>query len=488
VRPALRLAAAALLAFFSALGTVRAAAPDALGPEAQASQPVGGFVGKLGVAPAHGAAGTALTVTGEGLPAGQSLDLVWRTVDGQWKAANGEYHGRAYQPIGYRIARITTDDSGKFTAQFAAPEDFGFVHDIVVQQGGRLLTQTGFSLDMTMSVAPENGPPGTPITIDVKGIGWRPLENSWMLVYDNGFTGWVSAVTTHGAAHFTIPATGGPGVHVLQLIHGAFTFPYLNPQQNPVPDRPRFRASFTITPGEAVLPPPPQSQTQASVRGLAAPGALVPSRPFSGIGQPITVSGKGFVPGKTYRLDWTTVTGNRVAQEGWDEAAKPVAEAQAAADGTLSFRFAVPDDLGGAHALVVQDGKTQRRGSYWITPTALPLDADRAAQGAPVTLHLKGVGWSETANIYHIVYDNSYLGYACGFNSQGDVTVTLPATGAPGWHFIDLYPGIYKGKETEPNNFRIPQLTYAADHPGEDLPAFHYAVRVLEAGGESARN
>jgi hypothetical protein len=52
------------------------------------------------------------------------------------------------------------------------------------------------------------------------------------------------------------------------------------------------------------------------------------------------------------------------------------------------------------------------------------------------------------------------------------------ASGEPGWHFIDLYPGIYKGKEIRPNNFRMPQLTYAQDHPGEDLPAFHFAFKV----------
>ena len=52
-------------------------------------------------------------------------------------------------------------------------------------------------------------------------------------------------------------------------------------------------------------------------------------------------------------------------------------------------------------------------------------------------------------------------------------------TGALGWHFIDLYPAIYQGQE-EPgrDNFRIPQLTYAADHPGENLPAFHFAFLV----------
>jgi hypothetical protein len=102
--------------------------------------------------------------------------------------------------------------------------------------------------------------------------------------------------------------------------------------------------------------------------------------------------------------------------------------------------------------------------------------------GTTFTVHLNGVGWTETSNIYHLVYDNSYIGYACAFNSQGDVKIFIKATGAPGWHFIDLYPGIYKGVETRPNNFRIPQLTYAQDHPGEDLPAFHFAFEVTPSG------
>jgi len=101
--------------------------------------------------------------------------------------------------------------------------------------------------------------------------------------------------------------------------------------------------------------------------------------------------------------------------------------------------------------------------------------------GTKITLHLKGVGWTETSNIMHLVYDNAYIGYACAFNSQGDVTIYMEATGEPGWHFIDLYPGIYKGTETLPINYRMPQLTYAADHPGEDLPAFRFAFEVTSS-------
>ena len=67
--------------------------------------------------------------------------------------------------------------------------------------------------------------------------------------------------------------------------------------------------------------------------------------------------------------------------------------------------------------------------------------------------HLKGVGWTETANIYTVVCDDSYIGYVCAFNSQGDVEIPLQATGDPGWHFIDLYPAIYRGEEQRPRNF-----------------------------------
>jgi hypothetical protein len=92
---------------------------------------------------------------------------------------------------------------------------------------------------------------------------------------------------------------------------------------------------------------------------------------------------------------------------------------------------------------------------------------------------LSGVGWTETANIYAVVYDNGYLGYACGFNTQGEVTVPLTMTGEPGWHFVDLYPAIYKGEEVPGrDNFRIPQLTAIDDHPGENLPIFRYAFFI----------
>lgn len=478
----------ALIAFVVAMTIAGAEAADArraaeLGPEVILAEPADGYVGRLAIEPEQGSVGTPVTVRGEGLPAGEEFDLVWRTVKGSWKVADAEYHGRDYAPVGYLIARVTSDEAGGFAASFAAPDDFGFWHDVTVQQGSRLFTQTAFHIDMTVQLSPPSGPAGTPITVDIKGIGWKQLQNSWLLLYDNVFTGWISSVTQAGSARFTIPATGRPGTHVVEILHGDFTFPYRNMQQSPEPDRPQFALPFKVVEGDAVLPAPPGEQVQASVRGLPVSGDLTAEPAFATVGRPIAVGGSGFEPGRAYPLHWSSVTGNRVSGSGWEEHERIVAEATADPSGRLAFHLETPDDLGGIHELRVGTEEGDRTGAFWIAPSAMPLDVTRGSAGTTFTVHLKGVGWTETANIYAITYDNAYIGYACGFNSQGDVVIHLQATGDPGWHFIDLYPAIYKGKESRPVNFRLPQLTYAGDHPGEDLPRFSFAFEVLEQAG-----
>lgn len=475
---AILLAATSGAALANSTAAANAQPAAAFGPEVPLLEPSGGYVGKLDLDVFQGPVGMPVTVTGTGLPAGETFDLVWRTSIGSWKVENAEYLGRDYAPVGYRIAAVTTDAAGGFTASFNIPEDFGFWHDITVQNAERVLNQAAFYVDMTIKLTPESGPAGSPINVEVKGIGRQQLQNSWMLLYDNTYTGWMSSVTTGGSANFTIPAVGSPGTHVIEVLHGDFTFPYRNMQQSPEPDRPRFILDFEVTEGEAILPLPVDQQGLTSVRGLPEPADLTVTPRFAQVGQPVVLAGEGFTPGATYPLNWTTVTGNRVSGSGWEESSSVIGEVTADAAGKIETTIDTPDDLGGTHKLWIDAGGEEKAGLLWITPSSAPLDVGSGPAGTAFTISLKGVGWTETANIYAVVYDNAYIGYACGFNSQGTVEIFLQATGEPGIHYIDLYPAIYKGKETRPNNFRLPQLTYAQDHPGEDLPRFSYAFEV----------
>jgi hypothetical protein len=446
--------------------------------------PASGYVGKFSLNPASGPAGTVVQAAGSGFEPNNKLDIVWQGFQGSWKTNSaGEFHGRDFQDKLQTEATVVPDANGAFMATFIVPDGFGFIHDVLVQKSGTVLNKAGFEVKMQASLSPSSGPVGTPITIALDGVGWRPLENSWMVLYDNKFTGWMSSVTTGGLASATIPAAGEPGKHVIQIVHGSATFPYMNMQQSPQPDRPSWTLSFNLTDGAAVLPPPAAGQNLPLETNTTAGTPNAPSiwtePSLITIGTPVTLRGSGLPAGKTVDLMWFRMVGNRVSGSGYAEASSSLGTAKVDDSGKIVFPFQISNDLGGPHRIEAQiNGQKIAETSLTITPSAFALQPASGPVGTTITVHLKGVGWTETANIYNIVYDNAYIGYACGFNSQGDVTVYLPATGGPGWHFIDLYPGIYKGEDMQTtNDFRIPQLTYT-DHPGEKLPAFHFAFEV----------
>ena len=148
----------------------------------------------------------------------------------------------------------------------------------------------------------------------------------------------------------------------------------------------------------------------------------------------------------------------------------------------MAQSITIPDDLGGMHALVLKDGDQELARAYFVIETSIvSMSPTSGPVGTEVTIHLKGVGWTEYDNILIANYDNGYMGYVCGFNSQGDVVFHFTASGAPGTHLIDLYPGIYKGPGDAPQQlYRLPQLTYADDHPGNKLPALRFAFTITE--------
>jgi hypothetical protein len=312
-------------------------------------------------------------------------------------------------------------------------------------------------------------------------------------MYDGAQTGWLSAITTHGTARVTIPAAGAIGMHTLQALEGP-TAPYLNETQSPnyEPLIPTVIAGqFRIVPGAPRLPRP--ATAQSLPRGHTPGGASLSADYRSGtVGSMLTLSGQGFTPNAPVGVAWETVVGNDISGNGWETQQKPLATATADAGGRFTVRVRTPDDLGGDHRIIAQERdqpSTAVATTYTVTPSVAAIAPARTLRpGEEITIHVKGAGYSETGNIYTVDVDDAYFGYACGFNSQGDITMQLHAPGASGWHFIDLYPAIYNGRILGPglppqgsdvngSYFLLPMLN-VVDHPAERMPAFHLAIHV----------
>lgn len=450
------------------------------------------YVGSFSLEPAKGAIGSRVSATGGGYDPDVDLQLAWQAFEGSWLTddTSENYHGREYRETLQPLGTVHTDSSGGFATSFTVPDGFGFGHDVRVIQDHVVRNQASFQVEMRVSISPENGPPGTPITVDVEGIGVSPLHSSWELTYDNRFTGWMSSVTTNGHARFTIPAAGAPGAHVLKVLHGSFTFPYLNMQQSPDPSRPTFTRIFTITNGEPILPPPVSQQQPDTIAGEApiGDGARAWTDPQAGpVGLSTTLHARGLPANEELSVYWQTQVGVDTQMIGGTGDERPDAvwklgTARSGADGTLAWQFTVPEDKGGSHGIELRSGDTVvATATFRPHPTPQVLDVSRGPAGTQMTINIKGIDDTDTGKILMLVYDNAMLGYSCSVTSQGDITIFLPAAGEPGWHFIDLYPGIYKGEDLKGvYNFRIPQLTYADDHPGEVLQAFHFAFEITE--------
>lgn len=445
------------------------------------------FVGDLSLEPSRGFIGDTVEVSGSGFDPNAELQLAWEDTTATWDVdlVEGKFYGRKFTTEPVPLVTVTTDDSGAFTAEFEVPVDFGFTHNVTIHNGDAVLNRAAFRTEMEMSISPTSGPVGTPITIEVQGMGYGYLENSWQLTYDNTYTGWVSAVTTDGVAKAVIPAVGEVGTHVIQLTHGWSHVPYLNNQQSPRPDRPVFTFQFEVTDGPAVMPPdlsdqlmPLEIRTPPEDDGSPAIWTDMASGP---VGTPLVLSGQN-LPSEPLTLMWYRQEGSRVSGSGWSEVGVELGTATPNGDGTVSFEFEALDDLGGPHRIeAVADDEVLAETFFDIKPSAMAVENGKGPAGTMALFHVKGVGWTETANIYTVVYDNSYVGFACGFNSQGDIQIYLPLAGEPGYHYVDFYPAIYRGEDIRGAvNFRLPQLTYADDHPGEELPAFRFVVEVTD--------
>jgi len=450
-----------------------------------------GFVGALEVTPDRGPVGTTITLTGTGLPANATLDVLWQTVEAEWLQEPPLFKGIGVREIRYRIATVTTSGDGRFSTTLKVPEEYGGAHDIYIAQTGRILTKTGFRTLPAVTMIPTAGRVGTPIRIKLTGFNpAHQLETWYFVMYDNRLVGYFTALRTGGTARITIPATGEPGLHMVEIFNGGIGGPYRNPESSPLRAikglEPIFRFTFLITPGEAVLPPSIPAQLAKPAPGIEPPlsSPVIWSDPRSGsVGTPAVLRGKGFAAGEKIDLLFYNMKGNRLSSTGFGAYVEDLGTVTVGADGRFEWRYQIPDHLGGDHRIAARvRGEEVTATTLTVARTALPLVARQYRVGDEIVVHVKGVGWTETDNILSFVYDNAWIGYSCGFNTDGDVVIRVRASGAPGWHYIDVYPALYRyrnyGQTMElPFLFRYPMLSWQ-DHPQPFT--FRYAFQIVK--------
>jgi hypothetical protein len=447
--------------------------------------------------------GKGITISGAGLQPNAAVLLTWSTATVDWvldpRPDSVDYLGRKANKLTVQLATTQTDAKGAFSVELKVPQDWGGLHDIYAVVNGVQVAKGGFLIERSATISPTKGPIGTPITITYSGLGSSLYEGGASLLYDNKFAGAMMANWTRGVARVRIRATGPVGRHMIEVAD-AISYKYLNIQQSPIPWGTGFKFAFTVTkdngrPAPAIdwpanVAPTVDAKTTLDVNKLTAGTAAASLSTTSGpVLTKADLSATGLAAGQPVDLEWSTVVGNRVNCTGtcWTFVSVPLGTATAAADGTLKTAVQVPDGLGGWHVVqVLQNGEVKAQVPFYVKRSfaAKPVSSLVLKNGQRFTIHLKGLGWTQLDNTIAVDYDNSYVGYGCGFNSNGDVVMNMVATGGPGTHLIDMYPLLYTQQPSYANTpyGMVPVLTYARDEPGlalgYQLPAMRLAITI----------
>jgi hypothetical protein len=451
--------------------------------------------------------GTTVTISGTGLPAGKTLSLTWATANVDWvldpRADSVDYLGRKATNLTVLLKTVQTDSSGAFSVKLPAPRDFGGIHSLYAVADGVQVAKGGLLLARSAEVFPKSGPVGTPITVIYQGLGSSLYEGGASLLYDNKYAGALTANWTRGVAKVQIRAAGPVGHHTIEVAD-AISFKYLNIQQSPIPWGTGFTFDFKVTkdngrPAPQIewptsVSPTFSSQTtldQANLALTSTAASLNLAQTSGPVTTSVPVTASGLAPNTSFDLQWATVVGNRVNCTGtcWSFVTVPLGSAKSAADGTLKATMKVPDGLGGWHSVQLsQGGQIVAQTPFYVKRSFAGRGVSRLVlkQGQRFTIHLKGLGWTQLDNTIAVDYDNSYTGYGCGFNSNGDVVMNMVATGAPGTHLIDMYPLLYTQQPSYANTpyGMVPILTFSRDEPGlalgYQLPAMRLAITVVK--------
>jgi hypothetical protein len=198
--------------------------------------------------------------------------------------------------------------------------------------------------------------------------------------------------------------------------------------------------------------------------GYAQTGARsAPSQPS--VGNLVTFSASGLAPGSVVDLQWDTVEGGWVTRDYYKFEGK--------------------------------QGAVEVAASFEMSPQEGPV-------GTPVEILAKGLGWQTMESVWVLNWDNVAVGWISAVGTRGSATQTQLVDAAfPPRKTLSLVWQTMVGSRVSGTGFdpketpigtievdatgnlaeqlyRLPQLTYADDHPGNKIPALRFAYTITE--------
>jgi len=225
----------------------------------------------LTVSPTEGPIQTDAVLTGSGFEPGADVEIAWQTMVGN------RVSGTGFAEVSWPLASVAADASGNLRYEFKIPNDLGGPpHHLLARQGDTTLASADFTILRTAKITPSSGPLGTMIELRMTGGGWTQYDNIVAVTYDNAYIGYMCSFNTQGNMTTWFPASGGLGLHSIDVWPALYTGPDTSMQPWKLPhlstgdkpwQPPIFHFEFEVTDMNGTVPQEVAATPPASGEG-----------------------------------------------------------------------------------------------------------------------------------------------------------------------------------------------------------------------------
>ncbi len=360
---------------------------------------------KATITPTTGPGGTKVTVSGTGFTANSAITITFDDVATNAPATNASGTG-SFGPVTFDI-----------------PASSAGSHTIKVSDGTNVDTKT-FAVTSTATITPTSGFVGSKFTVNATGF----LANASISINFGDTLAKTVTSAANGSFSVSVDVPAKPaGTYQVRITDGTNT----------------ITVNYAITTTVSINP----------VTSAGAPGS---------VGQQITVSGVGFISGRT-----VTVT--------YD--GQSVATGTVGADNTFSVTFSVPASKAGSHSITVSDGLNSLPLTFVMEGNAPPIPAllkpDNGGRGNGTPTF----SWTPVSDPSGVVY-NLQVASSQDFSQA---TILLQKTGLTSGQYTVIQAEKLKSVSSKtPYYWRVSAVDGASNTAGYSTPRAFSVGFVLE--------
>ncbi|MBI2165052.1 MAG: hypothetical protein HYU29_01450 [Chloroflexi bacterium] len=202
-------------------------------------------------------------------------------------------------------------------------------------------------------------------------------------------------------------------------------------------------------PPPTVVAPTPTGAPVAAPTATPVPLKLLKVQPEKGyIGDSFAITGEGFLPGQGVEFQWATMEGSylnkaiatdlQFHKRQFTPKRVRLGGVTADAQGKVTASFNALEDFGETREIyAVVDGKDVGKGGFRILRTA-SITPTEGPVGTPITVTIKGIGWSAFQNTMALRYDNKHMGFISAVTTKGTAVFQIRAAGPVGKHIVQV--------------------------------------------------